>query len=163
MQEFFLCIDEWRALKGIFIGTVLAILMIASANFTLLNYSILVFERSGAHINPYTSSVMLFIAQIIGCICSTGFADKLGRKFLLVVSLLGSAIGLSTLAVYLYSVENGVDTNLFTWIPVASLSFTIFIGSAGIVPLGPICTIELLPYRVSITDLNELFFFTNIF
>lgn len=123
--------------------------MVASANFSLLNYAILVFQKSGTDISPTISSVMLFIAQIIGCLCTTGLADKLGRKILLIVSLLGSAIGLSTLALYLYLMENGVDTHLFTWIPVVSLSFAIFIGSAGIIPLASLCTIELLPFKVS--------------
>lgn len=141
-------IGEWRALKGIIIGIVISILVLGCGNFALLNYAILIFERSGAHINPYISSIMLFVAQIIGCICSTGLADKLGRKFLIIVSLVGSAIGLITLAVYLHLMEHGVDTQLFTWIPVASLSFAIFIGSAGIVPLGAICTIEQLPSKV---------------
>lgn len=123
--------------------------MVASANFSLLNYAILVFQKSGTDISPTISSVMLFIAQIIGCLCTTGLADKLGRKILLIVSLLGSAVGLSTLALYLYLMENGVDTHLFTWIPVVSLSFAIFIGSAGIIPLASLCTIELLPFKVS--------------
>lgn len=123
--------------------------MVASANFSLLNYAILVFQKSGTDISPTISSVMLFIAQIIGCLCTTGLADKLGRKILLIVSLFGSAIGLSTLALYLYLMENGVDIHLFTWIPVVSLSFAIFIGSAGIIPLASLCTIELLPFKVS--------------
>lgn len=136
----------------------ISILVLGCGNFALLNYAILIFERSGAHMSPYVSSIMLFVAQIIGCICSTGLADKLGRKILIIISLVGSAIGLTTLAVYLHLMENGVDTQLFTWVPVASLSFAIFIGSAGIVPLGAICTLEQLPSKVGTPFSNESFY-----
>lgn len=136
----------------------LGILVISSGNFILLNYAILVFTKSGAEINPYKSTVMLFIAQVVGCLCTTELADRLGRKILIVVSVIGSAIGLLTLAAYMYLAENGVDTHLFTWIPIASLSFVIFISAAGIIPLSNLYTIELLPYKVCrIKCFNKLF------
>lgn len=148
--------DDWHVAKGIIIGIVIAILIISTASLSLLSYSILIFERSGAEINPYMSSVMLFVAQIVGCLCSTGLADKLGRKIMMSVSLAGTAIALSTLSLYLYLTENGVDTQSYTWIPVASLSFAIFIASAGIIPLGQLCTIELLPAKVSFVRNHHL-------
>lgn len=121
---------------------------IGCGNFALMNYAVLIFLRAGAQINPYYATVMLFIGQICGCVCSAGLADRLGRKILIIVSLVGSAIGLVTIAVYLYLTEIGVETQSFTWIPVVSLSLGIFSGSAGIVPLSAIFTIEQLSPKV---------------
>lgn len=126
----------------------LAILVVSTGNYILLNYAVLVFTKSGADLSPCTSTVMLFIAQICGCLCTTELADRLGRKILIVVSVIGSAFGFLTLAAYLHLVENGVDTHFFTWIPVTSLSLVVFISAAGIAPLCNLYTIELLPYKV---------------
>lgn len=136
------------ALKGIFIGIVISIARVGCGNFVLFNYSMLIFARVGAHINPYYATIMLFVAQIIGCSCSAGLADKVGRKIMIITSLFGSALSLITLSVYLHLTENGVNTEFFRWIPVVSLSLAIFIGSAGILPLSSMFTIEQLPSKV---------------
>lgn len=106
------------------------------------------FAKVGTHLDPYMSSIMLAVAQILGSIATTYLADKLGRKMLILVSLMGSACGLLVTALYYYLTLNGYDLSAFAWIPVASLSFVIFISAAGITPLMDVCAVEYLPKKV---------------
>ena len=136
------------ALKGLGIGVALTGFAMMTANFLLIGYAVMVFERSGSSLDPYVSSIMLAIALILGSLLTTSLADKLGRKLLNVISLVGSAIGLFAIAAYYYLHLHGYDLESFVWVPVASLSFVIFISSAGIVPLSFVCSIEFLPSKV---------------
>lgn len=98
--------------------------------------------------DPYFSSIMFAIALILGSFVATYLTDKLGRKFLNFISLVGAAIGMYALATYQYVRMHGIDLSAYAWIPVACLSFIIFISSAGITPLSVVCSLECMPPKV---------------
>lgn len=86
-----------------------------------------VFKEAGAtNINPHISSVSLAVLQLIGNLCTTALSDTLGRRKLLIISLLGSAIGTFAFALYCYLRSIGTDVLAFEWVPVVAL------GSASI-------------------------------
>lgn len=121
---------------------------------TFLTYTLLIFEKSGASfMDAYVASNILAAAQLVGGICSTQIADKLGRKLSMIISFLGSAIALLILTIYLYLNQFGYDlTTSYPWtavIPVASIAFTMFISSAGVLALFAVCFVEYLPTKVS--------------
>lgn len=120
----------------------------ATGTYTFLSYASLIFEKSGSKIDKYLSSIILAIAPLIGSLFSAKLADTLGRKILILISLLGSGTGLSALALYLYLVKNGHDFSRFEWIPVTSLFLVMFIASAGINPLRMVVIVEHLPIKV---------------
>lgn len=114
-----------------------------------MNYAVLIFEKSGSStLDPFQSSIVLAIAQIIGGFFSAKLADSLGRKLLMMISFLGSAIGIFIFTLYLYLNQNGYDLSAFAWLPVASLSFIMFISSAGVYTLYGVIFVEYLPSKV---------------
>lgn len=120
-----------------------------SGCFTLLTYAATIFSKTESHLDPFTSAIALAIAQILGNLLTTLLADKYGRKILIAVSLAGCSLSLFSLSIYLYLIDAGFDMHAFDWMPVCLLSFSIFIGSAGIIPLTSVCTVEVLPPKVS--------------
>lgn len=141
-------------MRGILIGVTLAWLSLFPGSIAFLNYAVLIFEKSGtSKINPYTSSIISAIAQIIGCFFSAKLADSLGRKLLMIISFLGSASGLLVYALYLYLIQNGYNLSSYSWLPVTSISFIMFISSAGIYSLYSVCFIENLPSKVCLSHL----------
>ncbi|XP_055304279.1 uncharacterized protein LOC129569467 [Sitodiplosis mosellana] len=150
------------ALKGLGIGIALTTLAQCTANFTITNYSVMIFEKAGTSLDPYVSSIMLGLALILGSVFSTYLADKLGRKFLNIMSLVGSALGLFALSLYHYLNINGYDLSSYQWVPVLSLSFVIFISSAGIVALSLVCSIEYLPPKIRTPGMAIICFSLNI-
>lgn len=116
--------------------------------FIFINYAMLVFKKSDGIIDPHISSIVLAVVQIIGGLLSTSLSDKLPRKVLLIISLVGSAVGLFSLSIYLYLDHIGFDLSSYSSVPIVCLSFVIFISCAGIAPLSNVCTVENLPPKV---------------
>lgn len=83
-----------------------------------------------------------------GSLTTAFLVDKLGRKVLILVSLLGSACGLLTASFYHHVNQRGYDSSSYDWVPMIALSVTIFIASAGIEPLFYVCSVENLPAKV---------------
>lgn len=112
----------------------------------------MIFKRAEAEIDPYIQSIILSLFLILGSLSTTYFADILGRKVLCLISFLGSAFGLLSLSVYHYFHLRGFDLSPFSWVPVTSLSFVIFISAAGIMPMSMIVGVEYLPPKVRISQ-----------
>lgn len=87
---------------------------------------------------------------ILGSLSTTVFADRLGRRVLNSVSLMGSACGLGITALYRYLSLNGIDVTSFAFVPIVSLCFVVFVSAAGIVPLALVCSVENLPSKVKL-------------
>lgn len=102
------------------------------------------------------------VLQIVGNMCTTSLVDSLGRKILNIISLVGNAVGLFALALYSYLHQNGYDLSAYSWVPVTSLSFVIFISSAGIISLASVCAVEHLPSKVS-REMIEIYYFVEKF
>lgn len=119
----------------------------------------MIFEKTGTKLNPYTSSIILGVALLLGSVLTTYMADSFGRKFLNIFSLVGSSFGLFAVSLYQYLNMNGHDMSAFAWVPVVSLSFVIFISSAGIFSLAFVCSVEYLPPKVrKKTEFNTILF-----
>lgn len=136
-------------MRGFLNGIILACLVHLSAPLVIITYSVVIFDKIGAtHIDPYISAITIAIMQLIGTLCTTKFSDTLGRIKLLTISLLGSSFGLLAFSLYSYLRQSGYDLTAFEWLPVASLSFVVFISSAGLIPLIFVCTVENFPSKV---------------
>lgn len=136
-------------MRGLLNGVVLAFLTHLCAFLTIVTYGAVIFKEIGVKIiDPYYAQILLGVLPIIGVLCTTKFSDTLGRKVLLMISLLGSAFGTSTFAVYAYLKHVGYEVSGYDWSPVLSLSIVVFSGSTGIVPLVFLCIIENIPSKV---------------
>lgn len=147
---FFFRSVEKEAIKGILFCILLGWLLQFPGCPTFVNYSVLIFEKSGASlIDPYLASIILAVAQLVGAIFSTQLADTMGRKLAMILSFVGSAIALLILTIYLYLSQTGyVSTTSYSWIPVISMSFIMFVSSAGVLALFSVCFVEYLPTKV---------------
>lgn len=136
------------SMKGLGIGFALSCFGQITGVFTILTYAVMIFEKAKTSIDPHICSIILAIALISGSLTTTYLADKLGRKVLNFISMLGSGIGLLSLSLYHYLYAEGYNLSAFEWVPVVSLSFVIFISASGVLPLTIICTVENLPPKV---------------
>lgn len=135
-------------MKGLGIGIALVVFSQFTANLAITSYSVLIFEKAGTSFDPYLSAVVLAVMLILGSFLGSAFADILGRRILNFISLAGSAVGLFAIALYQYLKLNGYELSAFEWVPIGSLSFVIFISSAGIMKLSLLCAVENLPTKV---------------
>lgn len=123
-----------------------------------MTYASSIFASTNVGISPNLSAILLAIAQLTGNLFTTKLVDTIGRKILINVSLAGCALSLMTTGIYFYFEYQGYDLTNVRWTPVISLSFAIFIGSAGIIPLTAISTVEAMPPKVIFILYQNAFF-----
>lgn len=133
-----------------------------TAATSLTSYAVMIFEKVGTTFDPYLASILIPVALILGPLFTTYFADTLGRRKLLVCSLAGSAIGLYATALYHYLYANGTDLSSWSWVPLVSIFFVIFVASVGITPLLFLCSIEFLPPKMRTAGVTIISFGVNI-
>lgn len=113
--------------------------------YALLSYTTKVFEEAGASLSPIESSVLIVGVQLSANMLTIYLVDRVGRKILFITSALGAAVGIACLGLHsLY--RDQLDD--FRWIPIASLSFAIFIASLGLLSLPYTIAIDILPPKV---------------
>lgn len=148
---------------GILNGSILASLGYLTGYLAFTTYAVKIFQESGASdINPYYSSIVLALLQLIANLCTATLSDSFGRKKLLIVSLIGSSLGIYCVALFSYLRHLGYTVSSFQWVPVASLSVVIFTASAGVAPLMFIGMVENVPPKVSKWLLHHFLFSTCI-
>ncbi|XP_055302945.1 facilitated trehalose transporter Tret1-like [Sitodiplosis mosellana] len=138
-------ITERLARKAITIGIVLAALNQFCGCFAMLNYTASIFEEAGSNMTPNMSAIIVGVIQLVGSYAATNLVDRAGRKFLFVVSTVGTAIGLISLGTYTMLRTWGYQVETFNWIPIASFSFVIFLASCAILTLPFLVIAEILP------------------
>lgn len=135
-----------------------------TASFPIVSYAVIIFKKSGTVLNPYVSSIIAAVSFLIGSLHTTYLIEILGRKWLTIVSLMGAALALFSMSLYLYL--KTIDFNLsgFAWFPTVCLSLVIFLSSAGITPVSIICSVEYLPSKVLLrVNLEISVLYSNIF
>lgn len=103
--------------------------------------------ESGSSLTPNMSAIVVAVIQVVGSTISTLAIGKLSRKLLYAITGFGTIAGLLTFGIhgYLKTYYNMED---FAWVPIASLSFVIFIASVGLLPLTFVMLSEILPQKV---------------
>lgn len=135
-------------LKGIGTATVMVWLFHSTGFYIIVEYASLIYKISGTALKPEISTIVLSAAEILGGLVAMRLGDTFGRRTTLIISLSGSAAGLSTFAVHSYLRQNEYDISHFTWIPEVCLSFVIFIASAGICAIANTFVVENFPTKV---------------
>ncbi|XP_055304889.1 facilitated trehalose transporter Tret1-like isoform X2 [Sitodiplosis mosellana] len=141
-------IFKWDSIKAILIGFSLTGINLFSGTFAFVNYTASIFKESGSTLDPHVSSIIVAAIQIFGVYGSTLLVDRIGRKTLLIFSTSGAFVGLISLGIHSYLIENGYDLTACNWIPLISFSTFIFISCFGILPLPFIVLTEILPAEV---------------
>lgn len=123
--------------KALIYGICLMALNQFAGVFAMLNFTASIFEESGSSLKPNVASILVGGIQIVGAMFPTLLVDRLGRKVMMVISSVGSSFGLLAHGVFALLKSKDVDVETFNWIPLAALSFTIFIAnvSTRILPL----------------------------
>lgn len=72
-------------------------------------------------------------------------------QFLLIVSAIGSALGLLVMATFLRCQESGYDVSGVAWLPMAAFAMSVFMANWGLMPLSFLVVAEVMPERLRST------------
>lgn len=146
LTRFVSCLNQPGAARKIFlIATIFPLLNKLTGAYVFLTYATHIIGHSGTLLPAKMSSIPLAIMQLAGTFLTSQLVDTKGRRFLLILSLVGCAVGHICLTGYLVLHRSGVDTTMFHWTPVICMSAVVLLASAGIIPLTIICIVECFP------------------
>lgn len=79
------------AIKGILIGITLVAISHSTTHYMITSYAVTIFQTlDSPKLDPNVASIVLAVALILGSLTTTTLADILGRKILILISLLVS-------------------------------------------------------------------------
>lgn len=144
-----------QSLKGIGIGLCLSVIVVFSGTFAITQYASKVFRETSAYFDPNLSAIIVGALQVLGIVSSLLLIDTWGRKKLFALSSILSAAALCIFGTFCYLSNRGIDMSLVFWLPVTTVSFYIFVNSAGMRPLPFVYVAEILPDNVSLTKVKH--------
>lgn len=134
--------------KALIICLVLVAANQLSGCFAFINYTAEIFMQSGSSLSPNSSAIIVAAIQVAGSTVSTFAIGSMSRKLLFTLTCFGTMGGLLAFGTHGY-LKVYYDLTDFNWVPIASLSFVIFIASVGLLPLTFVMLSEILPQKVS--------------
>lgn len=136
------------AKKAMIIGIVLSILTHFSGNFVLMEYTASIFQLSGSVLLPNQSALLSAAVQFVATCIVLFLVERVGRKPLYIASTFGSTVGLTVLGLYIMLKSWNYPIDTFSWIPLFSLSATLFVQALAISTLSITFTAEILPENI---------------
>ncbi|XP_043263388.1 facilitated trehalose transporter Tret1-2 homolog isoform X3 [Colletes gigas] len=133
--SFLASLKSKAALKGFVIAYGLMFFQQFSGVNTVIFYASDIFEQTGADLEPSLSSIIVGAMQVIAVFVSTLIIDRLGRRILLLGSIIFMFLSSFTLGLYFYLVQVHVDVNSIKWLPLTAVCLFIIMFSLGFGPI----------------------------
>lgn len=148
------------ARRAITIGIVLVIL--CNLNGVTTYYTAQIFEATGSTLSSNMSAIVTGIVPVIAVAIAMYLVDRIGRKPLMTVSGIGTALGLIVLAVYMMLKSWNIPVDVVNWIPLVSYGFANFTASLGMQTLTVPLISEIMPEKIRNTGVSFLYTFLSI-
>lgn len=140
-----------NARYGFFQAIMLSLLNNFTGLIIFLTYGTIIMRRSGTHLPAGGASIFIAIVQLVAGVITYKLIDQKGRKFLLILSLIGCAVSHAIMIAYMYAKDFdifGEYKSIFQWTPILCMASVIFMSSVGMSPLTFICMAESFPSKV---------------
>lgn len=112
--------------RGLIIILGLGIVQQLCGSQAIIAYSELIFKRVGSAMQPSTASIVLAVIQLFSAAFSSLIVDKLGRRPLLLTSIVGTALCNIIVGMY-FNLERHNDVSALSWVPMlAIMMFVVF-------------------------------------
>ncbi|XP_063918717.1 facilitated trehalose transporter Tret1-like [Zophobas morio] len=137
-------------MKGLVISFVLILTQQLSGINAILFYTEEIFQDAGANgLSPEVSSIIIGLVVFLSSFGTPFLVDRLGRKLLLLVSLLGVSLAHVTFGVYFYfKASPNYDATPISFLPIVSLITFIIMYNIGLGPIPWTVSSELFPTSV---------------
>ncbi|GAB0090525.1 hypothetical protein DMENIID0001_052610 [Sergentomyia squamirostris] len=112
------------------------------------NYTASVLREAGSSWDANLGAIIVGIFELIGSNLAIVFVERLGRRTILIVSSLGSAICLTVMGILFLLRSIGTDLSSFGWLSVAAFSGQMTLAAIGIVAIPFSVAAEVLPPKL---------------
>lgn len=136
--------------KGLLIGSGLIFFQQCSGITVIIAYMQSIFEASGSSLKPEISAIIIGMIQLTTNVVTSQLIDRLGRRILLLGSLIGMFLSHVLLGLYFYLKIHNFDSlvsQLF-WLPVCSLILYFIMFTTGVGPVSWSMLGEIFPTHI---------------
>ncbi|KAJ6646779.1 Facilitated trehalose transporter Tret1, partial [Pseudolycoriella hygida] len=133
--------------KALMIGMLFTVISVSSGNICVNIYTLSIFNEVGAQVDPTISAITISSLQLVGLFVSFILIDRWGRRILLSISCLGSAIAMFGFATFAFLYKRDYELTSFNWIPITTIGLFMLSSIAGLVSLPYVIVAELLPEK----------------
>ncbi|KAK5640514.1 hypothetical protein RI129_011325 [Pyrocoelia pectoralis] len=122
-------------------------------------YAYTIFDNASSLISPRIASITYFTVQVIVCAICSMIVDRTGRRPLLIISIIGSAIALFVEGAYFFlKDETNINVDDYSLVPVIALILFVILFSVGmqgipILLLGEIFPTDVKGFAVCFADI----------
>lgn len=140
--------------KALFIMMILRAAQQFSGTTAITFYTQYIFKETGDNISPELATIIYVSVQLVLAMFSSSIVDKAGRKPLLIISSIGSAITLLIEGSYFYlKLCTDINIDSFSIVPVVSLIAFVVVFSLGMQTIPLLMLGELFPANVKASAL----------
>lgn len=142
-KELFIC---RRYLRSLSLCIVLMTIQAFSGNIAILAYASEIFRGSGSNLDVYVCAMVVGVVQLVMSIVASIFLDKVGRRPMLIFSLLGCTLAMTAEGSF-FMTKDVTEVQSLSWIPVVALMVYMIFYSVGLGPIPWTIASEILPLR----------------
>ena len=143
-----------QVLKPFLIGLFMMFFLQMSGFNVMVFYCVPIFSSAGVSIDPNLASIIVGATLLLSCFVALVVVSQLGRKVVLVTSILGMAV-CNILLGTCYHLQKVAATSpdipapgYLGWLPILAVVGFLFLGNVGYGTLVWVVTAELLPPKV---------------
>ncbi|KAJ6646777.1 Facilitated trehalose transporter Tret1, partial [Pseudolycoriella hygida] len=129
---------------------------IKGGNVCINAYALSIFNEVGTEVDATISAITISSLQLFGLLVSFPLIDCWGRRILLSISCLGSAIAMFSFATFAFLYKSDYELTSFNWIPITTIGVFMISSIAGLVSLPFVIVAELLPEKATSTTNSEI-------
>lgn len=134
-----------RNRRNIIVILGLSALLELSGSQIVLQYAQTIFATLNTNLEPKYASIIFGVAQLTGPIVACLLTDTVGRRPLLLLSIVGSGICTMLIGVYYILERHMMDVTGLGWLPVTAIMAFMITYTVGILVLMHVITSELFP------------------
>ncbi|VVC25777.1 Hypothetical protein CINCED_3A020911 [Cinara cedri] len=136
------------AKRGLFIGVGVMLLQQFTGCNAVIFYATFIFKEAGSAMEPNTSTIIVGLMSVIATYISTLVVDRLGRKILLLCSIVVMGICTLFIGVFFYMKETNYDVSSIGFIPLTSMCLFLILFSIGFGPIPWMLIGEIFPAQI---------------
>ncbi|CAH1713036.1 unnamed protein product [Aphis gossypii] len=136
------------AKRGLFLGLGVMVFQQFSGCNAVIFYATTIFNATGSSISSNTSTIIIGIMAVVSTYVSTLVVDKLGRKILLLYSVIAMGICTFLIGGFFYAKESNFNISYIGFIPLMSLCIFIILFSIGFGPIPWMLMGEIFPAQI---------------
>ncbi|VVC25779.1 Sugar/inositol transporter,Major facilitator superfamily domain,Major facilitator, sugar transporter- [Cinara cedri] len=151
------------AKRGLFLGIGIMIFQQFTGANAVIFYTTTIFDATGSTISSNTSTIIVGVMAVLSTYFSTLVIDRLGRKILLLYSVVAMGITTFLIGGFFYAKDTFYDVSSIGYVPLVSLCVFIVMFSIGFGPIPWMMMGEIFPTQIkgiasSIVCMSNWFF-----